>query len=112
MPSRSPSYPVDDGDVTVVGRSRQVVVAVWILGYMGGPLPAVVALLVRPGRGTYHRLLVGAAWFWSVAFVVMAASIALAIELESMWFMAGYVVVLLAGLVATALAIRTSLRRI
>jgi hypothetical protein len=106
------TYPVDDGDVTVVGRHQQVVVAVWILGFMAGPLPAIIALLVRPGRGVYHRLVVAAAWFWSVAVVVGGISVWLAVERESVWFMAGWVAMLVAGFVASGLAVRTAMRRI
>lgn len=106
------TYPVDDGDVTVVGRHQQIVVAVWVLGFMAGPLPAVIALLVRPGRGVYHRLVVRAAWFWSAAVVVGAISVWLAVERETVWFMAGWVAMLLAGFVASGLAVRAALRQI
>lgn len=110
--SRPPSYPIDDGDVTVIGRHRQVVVAVWVLGFMGGPLPALLALVVRPGRGTYHRLVVAAAWFWSAAAVVGAVSVYLALSRESAWYMIGWVVVLVAGLVASGIAVHMSTHRI
>jgi hypothetical protein len=112
VPGRRGSYPVDDGDVTVVGRHQQVVVAVWVLGFMAGPLPALIALMVRPGRGVYHRLVVAAAWFWSVAVVVAIGSVWLAAERGSMWFMAGWIAASFAGLVASGLAIRVALRAI
>jgi len=112
MPHAGHSYPVDDGDITVVGRLQQIVVAVWILGFMAGPLPAIVALLVRPGRGTYRRLVVAAAVFWSLAVVVGAASVWLAVRTGSMWFMAGWVGAAVTGFVAIGVAIWLALHRI
>jgi len=103
---------VDDGDITVVGRHQQVVVAVWVLGFMAGPLPAVIALFVRPGRGLYHRLIVTAAWFWAIASVVAIGSVWLAVEQESLWFMAGWIVAAVLGFVATGVAIYVALNEI
>lgn len=112
MPRFGRSYPVDDGAITVVGRLQQVVVAVWILGFMAGPLPALIALIVRPGRGLYHRLVVIAAWFWTIASAIAIGSVWLAVERRSLWFMAGWVGAAVVGFIATGIAIVVALRKI
>lgn len=111
-PGRWGEYATDDGDVTDVGRRQQVAVAVWVLGWLGGPLPALVALLVtRPAPGTYRRLLVAASWFWSVAAASSVALVVVARD-EPGWLAMGWAVLSATGLVVTAVAIRSALRSI
>ena len=45
-------------------RNRQLAAAAWILGWIGGPFPAVVILLATRPTGWTHRLVVTAAVFW------------------------------------------------
>lgn len=62
------AYPTGDGDITDVGRRRQIVVAAWVLGWLGGPLPALMAIVVtRPAAGSFRRQLIAATCFWAGA---------------------------------------------
>lgn len=103
-------YPTVDGDVSDVGRRQQVAVAVWILGWLGGPLPALMALVVtRPGPGSYRRLLVAAAAFWTTA-ALLAVALVVGAGDRTGRLVVGWSALSLVGLAATALAIRRSLR--
>jgi hypothetical protein len=106
------AYPTEDGDVTDVGRQQQIVVAVWVLGWLSGPIPAIVALLVRRGHGTYRRLLVLAVVFWTAFVAIGSALIAGAVRTSSMQPMIGWAVLVAVAAVASALAVRTAVHRI
>ena len=106
------SYPTEGGAPTDAGRRQQIVVAAWVLGFLAGPLPALVALIVRPGRGTYRRLLVVAVFFWTAVVLLSGVLIATAIAQEAMWPMIGWVALLFVALVATAVAVRVALQRV
>jgi hypothetical protein len=105
-------YPVADGAITDVGRQQQVAVAAWVLGWLAGPVPALLALLVtRPGPGAYRRLLAAAAAFW-VAVVVLAGLLLATTPVPTVRLWVGWAALSVVALVATALAVRRALRRI
>jgi hypothetical protein len=106
------AYPTEGGAVTDVGRRQQIAVAVWVLGWLSGPIPAVAALIVRRGRGTYRRLLVAAAVFWTAFVAIGSALVAIAMRTSSTRPMLGWVVLVAVAVVASALAVRTALRKI
>jgi hypothetical protein len=57
-------------------RERQLAVAGWFLGWIGGPLPALVILLATRNRTwsrSYNR---AAAIFWTVTSIVLSVSLA------------------------------------
>lgn len=104
------AYPTGDGDITDVGRRRQIVVAAWVLGWLGGPVPALIALVVtRPAAGSFRRQQIAAACFWAGA--ALAAVILLVVLSDrSGWFVVGWVMWSATCLIVTAVAISRALR--
>lgn len=112
-PGRFGQYPTGEGDITDVGRRQQIAVAAWVLGWLGGPLPAMLVLLVtRPERGTFRRLVTAAVWFWSAVVVAAILLVLVAGRDEVGPLLVGWGVISVVALVVTALAIRRALDRI
>lgn len=104
-------YPTRDGDVTDIGRRQQITVAVWVLGWLGGPVPALVALLVtQPPRGPWRRSWFAAAGFWAVMAALGVVLVAWTAD-EAAMLAVAWVGFGLVALVVPAIAIRRALRR-
>jgi multisubunit Na+/H+ antiporter MnhF subunit len=92
-------------------RDRQIAAAAWILGWIGGPLPAIIMLLVVDSPRWSRRLIGAAALFWAVfaALAVVAATGHLTVFA---WLWIAAVIVAFAGTVVGAwAAFRASQRR-
>lgn len=94
-------------------RDRQFAASGWILGFIGGPLPAIFVYLVVDRQSWSRRFAVWAAVYWAFAWVVISGSLALAVSdtIDGAWprFVAmGTVVVSL--IVVAAAARRAQLR--
>lgn len=102
-------YPTEGGDITAAGRSEQVVVAAWVLGWLGGPLPALMALVVtRPAPGRRRRMMLAAVWFW-MAVPTAAIGIVVLARDHVGWLVAGWATLAVAALTATAVAVARTL---
>jgi hypothetical protein len=93
-------------------RNRQLAAAAWILGWVGGPLPAVAMLLVTRTPPWSRRLMVGAAVFWAamwvVFFVLVALEVSGSVPAFAVWWIAAILLAFGATIAATRLALRRS----
>lgn len=93
-------------------RNRQIAAAAWILGWIGGPLPAVAMLLVTKTPPWSRRLVRAAAVFWTFMWMVFvglfAAGVNDAIPAFAAWWIAAVVVALVATFAAARIAFRRS----
>lgn len=109
-PGRLGSYPTIDGDVTVGGRRQQVAVAAWVLGWLGGPIPALLALAVtRPPRSHLRSTLIGALVFWAALSTTMVVVV---VGLDGWSLAIAWSGLSVVALAVTALAVRHALRRV
>jgi hypothetical protein len=51
-------------------RDRQIAAAAWILGWIGGPVPAIAMLAIVDSPRWSRRLIVAAALFWAAMWAV------------------------------------------
>jgi hypothetical protein len=89
-------------------RVRQLAAAGWILGFVGGPLPAVFAFLVAPRESWSRRYSIAAAVYWTFAWIAIWGSLALALQLNEQWPFAITVGVVVTSLLVVAFAARRS----
>ena len=92
-------------------RERQLAAAAWILGWIGGPLPALIMLLATGDRTWSRRYMVGAAVFWTGAVVVFAVLLGLAAGTGGAATTVAFVGAVLAALGVTAAAAMAAARR-
>jgi hypothetical protein len=92
-------------------RVRQYAAAGWILGFVGGPLPAVFAFAVAP-RGSWSRKYsIAAAVYWTVAWITILGSIALAVLWAERWPLGVMAAVIVVSLIVVAVAARRAATR-
>lgn len=100
----SPLRQMADDQAVDNDRIRQYAAAGWILGFVGGPLPAVFAFAVaRPGAWS-RRYSVAAAVYWTIAWLLIFGSLALAVRWDRQWPFAVTIGVILISLVVVAAA--------
>jgi hypothetical protein len=92
-------------------RNRQLAAAAWILGWIGGPLPALAMLLVTRTPSWSRRLIVGAASFWAAMWLVFFALVYLEVSGDVPGFAAWWIAAIVLAFGATVIATRTALRR-
>lgn len=95
-------------------RNRQIAAAAWILGWIGGPLPALAMLLVTRTPPWSRRLIGAAAVFWTVTWSVLLTLVYLEargdVPAFALWWVVAVVVAFAATVVATRIALRRSER--
>lgn len=92
-------------------RNRQLAAAAWILGWIGGPLPAVAMLLVTRTPPWSRRLIEAAAVFWTVMWSVLLALVYFEASGDVPAFAVWWVVAVVVAFGATLAATRVALRR-
>jgi len=92
-------------------RNRQLSAAAWILGWIGGPVPAGAMLLVTRTPPWSRRLIGAAAVFWTVMWVLLLALVYLEASGDVPAFPVWWVAAILVALGATVAATRVALRR-
>ena len=92
-------------------RNRQLAAAAWILGWVGGPLPAVAILLATRTPPWSRRLIVGAAIFWTAMWLVFFILVYLEVRGSVPAFAAWWIASILVAFGATVAATRVALRR-
>jgi hypothetical protein len=93
-------------------RNRQIAAAAWILGWIGGPLPAVVMLVATDTPPWSRQLIRAAAVFWTVMWAVfiglVVAEVTGDVSAFAVWWIGAVVVALAATVIAARLAFRRS----
>jgi hypothetical protein len=95
-------------------RNRQIAAASWILGWIGGPLPAILILLVVRPSGWTRRLVVAAAVFWLLTWGAFYALIYVGstedVPFFGLWWMLAVVLALVGTIAGAWAAVRCSRR--
>jgi hypothetical protein len=95
-------------------RNRQIAAAAWILGWIGGPLPAVAMLVATATPPWSRRLIRAAAVFWTVMWAVLIGLVVAEVTGEvsafAVWWIGAVVVALAATIIAARIAFRRSER--
>jgi hypothetical protein len=110
MSSDNPAGSPNTGASPAEDRDRQITAAAWILGWVGGPLPAIVMLLVVDSPRWSRRLIGAAAVFWTVIWAGFGALAFVAATGEFTVFAWLWVGVVIVAFVGTALGARAALR--
>lgn len=92
-------------------RNRQIAAAAWILGWIGGPLPAVAMLIATDTPQWSRRLIRAAAVFWTVMWAVLVGLVAAEVSSDVPAFAAWWIAVVVLALAATVVAARVAFRR-
>ncbi|HSM67905.1 MAG TPA: hypothetical protein VK860_16480 [Ilumatobacteraceae bacterium] len=92
-------------------RNRQIAAAAWILGWIGGPLPAAAMLLVTRTPPWSRQLVRAAAIFWTVMWAVFVGLFAAGVRGAVPAFAAWWIGAVVIALAATAGAARIAFRR-
>jgi hypothetical protein len=92
-------------------RNRQIAAAAWILGWIGGPFPALAMLLATNSPRWSRRLIVAAAVFWTVTWFVLLALVVAEARGDVPAFAAWWVGAILVAFCVTVAATRLALRR-
>lgn len=92
-------------------RERQLAAAAWILGWIGGPLPALIMLLATGDRTWSRRYIVGAAVFWTGTVVAFAVLLVVAAGDDGAASTVAFVGAVLVALGVTAAAAMSAARR-
>jgi hypothetical protein len=108
---RTQSTPPSESVSPAEDRNRQLTAAAWILGWIGGPLPAVAILIVTRTPHWSRRLIMAAAAFWSVMWLVLLALVFAYARGDVPAFAAWWIGAILIALATTAVATRVALRR-
>jgi hypothetical protein len=108
---RTRSTPPNDRVSPAEDRNRQIAAAAWILGWIGGPLPAVAMLVVTRTPRWSRRLVVGAAVFWSVTWLLLLGLVFAEARGDVPAFPVWWIAAILIALGATIYATRVALRR-
>lgn len=82
-------------------RNRQVAASAWILGWIGGPLPAIVILLAARPSGWSRRLVRHAAVFWALMWGVLYGLISTGARADVPMFWLWWVLAVAVALVGT-----------
>lgn len=91
-------------------RNRQLTAAAWILGWIGGPLPAVMILLVTRTPTWSRRLIGAAAGFWAVMWVALIVLIAVEADTDVPGFAAWWIGIVVLAFVVTVAGARAAWR--
>ena len=91
-------------------RERQLAAAAWILGWIGGPLPALMMLIVIRGRSWSRPYVEWAAVFWTVAVITFSVLLAWAAT-DGAGAAVAFVAAVLAALALTVLVALSAARR-
>ena len=96
-------------------RDRQITAAAWILGWIGGPLPAIAMLVVVDSPRWSRRLIGAAAVFWAIMWAVFGALAYVAVAGDFTVFAALWIAAVVVAFAGTLLgawaAFRASARR-
>jgi hypothetical protein len=92
-------------------RNRQLAAAAWILGWVGGPFPAVAILLATRSPRWSRRLVGAAAVFWTVTWSVLLGLVYLEASGDVPAFAAWWIAAIVLAFGATVAATRLALRR-
>jgi hypothetical protein len=103
-------HPVEEQSIDN-DRVRQLAAAGWILGFVGGPLPAVFAFAVARRGSWSRRYSLAAALYWTVAWIAIWGSLALAVHWGRQWPFAITTGVVVLSLIVVAVAARNAARR-
>jgi hypothetical protein len=112
----APGAPTNPGDgvTPAEDRNRQIAAAAWILGWIGGPLPAVAMLVATDTPDWSRRLIRAAAVFWTVTWAVLVglvmAEVGGDVPAFALWWIGAIVIALTATVVAARVAFRRSER--
>ena len=105
--SDQPVSPAED-------RDRQLAAAAWILGWIGGPVPAVAILIVTRTPSWSRQLVWAAAAFWTAMWAVLIALLVAEVSGDvpafAVWWIGAVVLALGATVAATRVAVRRSER--
>lgn len=109
---RTRSMPSNDRVSSAEDRNRQIAAAAWILGWIGGPLPAVAMLLVTKTPPWSRRLVRAAAVFWTIMWAVFFglfyAGVSGAVPAFAAWWIGAVVIALAATFTAARVAYQRS----
>ncbi len=105
--STAPDQPVSPAE----DRDRQLTAAAWILGWIGGPLPAVAILITTDGPTWSRRLTREAAVFWTGAWAALLGLLWIELTVGVPAFAAWWIAVVVIAFVVTVVATRMALRR-
>lgn len=112
MPETSHAEASSEAADEAVGndRRRQLAAAAWILGWIGGPVPAVVIRLVAAREGWARRHATWAAAFWLVmwAYLITLLVVARDADLFAVLWIGSIVVALAVTIVGALSAARAS----
>jgi hypothetical protein len=93
-------------------RNRQIAAAAWILGWIGGPLPAVAMLIATDTPPWSRRLIRAAAVFWTAMWAVLiglvVAEVSGDVPAFAIWWIGAVVIALAATVIAARVAFRRS----
>jgi hypothetical protein len=92
-------------------RNRQISAAAWILGWIGGPLPAVAMLVATDTPPWSRRLIRAAAAFWTVMWAVLLGLVVGEVTGDVPAFAIWWIGAVVIALAATATAARVAFRR-
>lgn len=92
-------------------RNRQIAAAAWILGWIGGPLPAAAMLLVTDTPRWTRRLIRAAAAFWTLVWAVLIGLLFAEVTGDVPGFAAWWIAAVVVALAATVVAARVAYRR-
>ena len=92
-------------------RNRQIAAAAWILGWIGGPLPALVMLLATDTPPWSRRLIRAAAVFWTITWVLLIGLVSVEFATGVPGFTLWWIAVVVVAFASTAAAARAALRR-
>ncbi len=92
-------------------RDRQIAAAAWILGWIGGPLPAVAILLATETPRWSRRLIRAAAGFWTLMWAVLIGLLVAEVTGDVPGFAAWWIAAVVVALGATVVAARVAYRR-
>lgn len=114
---RTPSPGTASPEAVANDLQRQLAAAAWILGWIGGPIPAIVMLLVTGREGWWaRRHIAWAAVFWAVMWGVLFMLVAFTRDagvFQALWISAVVfaLVVTMIGAYSAAKASRSSIAR-
>lgn len=92
-------------------QHRQVAAAAWILGWIGGPFPALMIwLVVRPSSWT-RSLVVAAAVFWTAMWSAFVGVLYAAASTDSALVWLWWVLTVLVAFTGTAIGVSIAVRR-
>lgn len=112
LPIRNDPTTASDQSVSPAeDRDRQLAAAAWILGWIGGPFPALAILMITDGPGWSRQLVRDAAVFWTIMWAVLLGLLYAELTTDVPAFAALWTGVVVIALAVTFVAARMALRR-